>query len=229
MCHNSCLKFGKDVLSSKDIKNKTVIEVGSLNINGSLREIVNKYNPKKYIGVDLIKGKGVDEICNVNNLSNYFGENIFDLTIATELIEHVRDWKNAINNLKKVTKKGGIILLTTRSKGTKYHGYPYDFWRFEIDDFRYIFSDFTIKNLEKDKSTLPGIFIKAIKPYSFIEKKIENFSVYSIIKNTKASSVSRADFYFFLLKYKIRMLLKKYLSKSVKFFIKRFIILNDQI
>ena len=62
MCHMSCLEFGKRALFREEIEGKKIIEVGSLNINGSLRDMVIKYNPNSYAGIDLTQGPGVDMI-----------------------------------------------------------------------------------------------------------------------------------------------------------------------
>ena len=40
MCNNACIQFVKKNLNDSDIKGKSVIEVGSLDINGTLRPIV---------------------------------------------------------------------------------------------------------------------------------------------------------------------------------------------
>ena len=171
MCNQSGLQFGKSHLSQSEVKDKIVIEVGSRDVNGSIREDIESLNPLSYIGVDMLEGKGVDEICDVNNLVTKYGNDKFDLVISTELMEHVREWHKAISNLKNILKPDGILLLTTRSKGFGYHGFPFDFWRYEIDDMKIIFSDFIIEAYENDTSA-PGVFIKARKPTNFSEKDL---------------------------------------------------------
>jgi hypothetical protein len=94
------------------------------------------------------------------------------------MIEHVENWQNVINNFKSILKVGGTLLITTRSKGFPYHCYPYDFWRFEIDDMEYIFTDFEIQYLESDLSE-PGVFIKA-KKLNNNQINLDNYKLYSM-------------------------------------------------
>jgi SAM-dependent methyltransferase len=195
MCHESCIDFGKANLKEEDVRDKSVIEVGSLNVNGSLRSIIEAFMPSSYIGVDLVGGAGVDQICKIENLINKFGRNRFDLVICTEVLEHVRNWEKAIHNLKQINKPNGVILITTRSRGKAYHGYPYDFWRYEIYDMKLIFSDFSIKILEEDPQS-PGVFFLGRKPKDFIENNAE-IKLYSILLNTR-TSIAIASIYEFL-------------------------------
>src|SRR4026209_2299794 len=60
MCHSSCITFGKTNLTKDDIEGKRVLEVGSFNVNGSLRTIVETLRPQQYVGVDFQEGPGVD-------------------------------------------------------------------------------------------------------------------------------------------------------------------------
>lgn len=187
MCHVSCILFGAKHLKEKEIKGKKIIEVGSYDVNGSLRPLLESYEPEKYVGVDIEKGPGVDVICNAENMIDKFGKESFDVVISTELLEHVQNWKKVISNIKGVCMDGGIILITTRSKGFPYHGYPYDFWRYEAEDMKYIFSDCEILALEKD-SQAHGVFIKIKKPNNFIENNLLDYKLHSIITDKKVTT-----------------------------------------
>jgi len=91
MCHVSCVIFGASNLSKEEIQGKRVIELGSYDVNGSLRTYVKSLNPSEYIGVDIKKGPGVDIVCDAENIVDKFGNEAFDVVISTELLEHVRN------------------------------------------------------------------------------------------------------------------------------------------
>ncbi len=186
-----CILFGAINLKKDEIEGKRIIEIGSRDVNGSLRPLIESYRPKHYIGVDIIPGSGVDITCDVKNLVSKFGKQTFDVIISTELLEHVRDWRLAIHNIKNVCKPNGIILLTTRSYGFGYHGYPYDFWRYQIEDMKYIFQDYIIEKSEKDPQK--GVFIKAIKPKNFVEKDLSDCKLYSIVVNKRVKELCDKD------------------------------------
>lgn len=156
-------EFVKNNLIKEDIENKDIIEVGSLNVNGTVRHFIEEYNPALYIGCDISEGDCVDEICDVYDLVDRYGEERYDIVISCEMMEHVRDWKKAINNMKKILKVGGKIIITTRSPSFHYHEYPNDFWRFTENDFKIIFDDFDILSIGFDAKEDPGIFICAKK------------------------------------------------------------------
>ena len=225
MCNQACIDFVRKVLTEKDVRGKSVIEVGSLDVNGSVRPVVELLQPAKYTGVDIKKGPGVDQICGANDLSAQFGNEVFDLLISTELIEHVRDWKRAIHNFKNILKPKGIILITTRSFGYSYHGYPFDFWRYEMKDMQILFSDFVITNIEKD-SLRPGVFIKAWKSFPFSENNLLDYSLYSIIKCKRSPRINTVDIAMFQIYYFIRYLLSAILPEFLKRIIKKWVINN---
>lgn len=207
MCNVSGIIFGAANLLVREVKDKSVLEVGALDVNGSLRPVIEALHPKKYVGVDLVVGPGVDQICDAADLEAEFGAHSFEVVVATEILEHVRDWRAAIHNLKAVCTKGGVVLITTRSRGHRYHGYPVDFWRYEIGDMRRIFADFTILKLEADRLE-PGVFLKARKPRRFREKNLENIRLYSIVANRRARTLSARDFqtlYFLRLRLKVKI------------------------
>jgi len=222
MCNKACIDFGITNLSKEDVNGKDVIEVGSLDLNGSLRSIVERLKPQQYTGVDILKGTGVDLICGAEALLEFFGYEKFDIVISTELIEHVRDWQKLIGNFKKLLKPDGVLLITTRSKGYGYHGYPFDYWRYELTDMRIIFSDFIIEAIDKDP-LVPGVFIKVRKPVVFIENDISKYQLYSIINNKRCVEVGNFEILFFKVTYVLHDILSKILPIPVKAIIKRII------
>lgn len=138
MCNSWCYDF---VTESQRWwpKRPTILEVGSLNVNGSPRDVCRDLPYASYYGVDLVAGPGVDEIVDVVDLPTKLQQR-FDVVISTEMLEHVHDWKKALYALIEMVKENGVLVLTTRSPGFEYHPFPEDNWRFRADDFCGIFA-----------------------------------------------------------------------------------------
>jgi len=186
----SVLEFFIENTKSDEFEGKRVIEVGSKYVNGSVRPLIEKFlKPKEYIGVDLEEGKFVDVVLDAEKLVDHFGKESFDIVVSTELLEHVTNWRSVINNMKEILKKDGYIYITTRSKGFPYHAYPYDFWRYEVDDMKKIFEDFEIIKIESDLET-PGVFLKAKKPNNYSKPvDLSNINLYSIVLGKRTQKV----------------------------------------
>jgi SAM-dependent methyltransferase len=210
MCNVACLQFGRSHLTAQDVRGKKVIEVGSRDVNGSLRADIVQFGPSSYLGVDVATGPGVDEVCDITELAGRYGLEGFDVVISTEVLEHVRDWRAAVSNLKRILRPNGVLLVTTRSKGFPYHGYPYDFWRYEVDDIRAIFSDLTVEVIEKDPVS-PGVFVRAYKPAGFSERNLEPINLYSIVTHAHAHHVTDIEVYARRFRHKVRRFLARLL------------------
>ncbi len=184
MCDENCIVWGQDNISPDEIKGKRILEVGSLNVNGTLRHAIEKMNPLEYIGVDIIEGNGVDIICDAENLVGRFGEESFDFVLSTCMLEHVQDWKTCVSQIKRVCKKGGYILIIVPSM-YPYHEYPHDYWRFSKTDVIRIFRDCEIIKLEHDYEVLEDqklslVYLKCKKPKFFREVNLDNYEVYKV-------------------------------------------------
>lgn len=105
-----------------------VLEVGSLNINGTVRDFFEKnvldaeekMPTPPYIGLDLIEGKDVDIVCPGNEYDA--PDESFDTVISTECFEHDKHWQETFANMFRMTKKGGLVIFTCASEGRHEHG-----------------------------------------------------------------------------------------------------------
>jgi SAM-dependent methyltransferase len=199
MCNPACIDFARKHLDSWEVRDRAVLEVGSLDVNGSLRAYVESLGPTRYVGIDIVPGTGVDEVCDARDALERYGPQSFDVLISTELIEHVRDWREVVHGFKQMLRPEGVLIVTTRSRGHPYHGYPADFWRYEIEDLRQIFGDLQIETLENDPIEV-GVFLKARKPHIFEENKLDAVALYSMITKTRTQAVSRWRLLLFRLK-----------------------------
>ena len=192
VCNAACILFGFRSISASEVAGKRVLEIGSADRNGSLRPIIESYHPREYVGIDVEPGPGVDRVAEAGQIADVFGEDSFDLVVSTETLEHIRDWRGAVSNIKRVCRRGGVVLLTTRSIGFPYHAYPYDFWRYDPGDVRAIFSDMEIVTLEKDSEITPGVFAKIRKPLDFRENDLSNHELYSIVSGRRVRQLDGA-------------------------------------
>ncbi len=138
MCNQWCLAFGRR-LKPKLPQRARVLDVGSRDVNGSMREVFADL-ASSYVGVDIEAGPGVDVVGDVVDLGEVVGWNAFDLVVSTEMIEHCEPWRDAVSAMVASVRVGGYVLITTRSPGFALHGYPSDHWRYTRADMRRIFA-----------------------------------------------------------------------------------------
>lgn len=170
-----------NAISREEFVDKDILDIGSYDVNGSLRSIIQPtLAVKSYLGTDMRAGSGVDQVIPAEQLLNKFGEKSFDIIICTEMLEHAANWQTCIMNIKYLLRSNGMLLLTTRSQGFPLHDYPFDCWRFSIDDMQYIFGDMTIENICSDPQD-PGIFIRVKKPDPWLYiQNLVGYDVYSM-------------------------------------------------
>lgn len=98
-------------------ENTKVLEVGSLNINGTVRDFFTNCG---YLGVDVGDGPGVDMVARGEDLE--FDDETFDVTISTECFEHAQNWREILRNMVRMTKVGGLVVVTCAGPGRPEHG-----------------------------------------------------------------------------------------------------------
>lgn len=94
---------------------KNVLEVGSLNINGSIRQFFQQCN---YVGVDLGAGRDVDVIAKGEDLS--YADGSFDVVASCECFEHNPEWAKTFGNM--VRMSCGLVFFSCATTGRAEHG-----------------------------------------------------------------------------------------------------------
>jgi len=118
-----------------------VYEFGAFRVSGQrhLPEVRDFFTDKAFVGCDLRMGPGVDEVQDLHALA------IPDGSVGTVLlfdtIEHVRAPWQALAEIHRVLKPGGIVIMTSVWY-FPIHAYPDDYWRFTASAFRTLFEDF---------------------------------------------------------------------------------------
>ena len=130
--HLSAMYFGQQFFNSYGKGKKLdILDIGSLNVNGSLREVAPK--DCNYTGVDYESGDGVDIVMQaVDGGRLPFRDNSFDLIVSSSAFEHAPHFWEDILEMSRVLKPGGFIYINAPSNG-EYHRYPNDNWRFYPD------------------------------------------------------------------------------------------------
>lgn len=157
--HGSVMGFVERMIQPEMIDGKLVIEIGSLNVNGSPREILQqKFRPAKYLGIDIREGDGVDRVLSLYDAPKEL-QLKYDLVICTEVMEHLEDWRAGVDAMKDLMATNAHLLVTTRSPGFPKHDEPHDYWRFTPVDFGVIFGD--MANIIFPDEEVPGVFMMA--------------------------------------------------------------------
>lgn len=108
---------GMAQISPKHFENQRVLEVGSRDINGSIRGLFLNCD---YTGLDLTPGPGVDKVCHVVDLDE--PDESYGTVVSTEALEHDRLWKHSLKKMQRLVKPGGVLILSFASNGRPEHG-----------------------------------------------------------------------------------------------------------
>ena len=118
MAHPEQYDFCRGILNAmpKMKSNVSVLDVGSLDINGNNRGLF--LLPFEYTGIDVAPGKNVDVVC----LGHEFRGGPFDVVISTECLEHDPYYINTMANMYALLRQGGLLMMTAATIGRPEHG-----------------------------------------------------------------------------------------------------------
>ena len=94
-----------------------VLEIGSLDINGSIRGF---FNECEYIGIDVAEGKCVDVVCQGQEYDA--SNDSFDHVVSCETLEHNPYWKETFTNMIRLCRPGGLVSMSCATSGRGEHG-----------------------------------------------------------------------------------------------------------
>jgi SAM-dependent methyltransferase len=142
------LEFARRARAEFGIPVGHVLEVGSLNVNGTIREVFQA-DAADYIGVDAAPGDCVDFLVDGERLTENFPLGYFDTVLCFECLEHtVRPWL-VVEQMRRVLKPGGHLWVSTPTYGFPLHRFPVDCYRFGEDAYRlWLFAGMKLLRLE---------------------------------------------------------------------------------
>ena len=128
---NNCKRFF-DTYGDHLKDGTRVIDIGSLDVNGSLKSVT----PKRfdYVGLDFATGKGVDILLtDAYNLP--LESESADVIVSSSCFEHAEMFWLSFLEIMRVLKPDGLFYMNAPSNGL-FHRYPVDCWRFYTDSGR---------------------------------------------------------------------------------------------
>ncbi len=159
-----------------------ILEIGSFRVEGQeeLANIRGLFAEKKFVGVDMRAGLGVDRIENIHALripSNSVGS-----VICIDTLEHVENIEKAMNEMYRILKPYGVIVIIS-VMNFPIHDYPSDYWRFTPQCFKRLLEKFedVIVESDGDEKFPTGIYGAGIKKKRYsallelLKKSVLNF------------------------------------------------------
>ena len=133
--HSNYLQYLTDVGNHKGIK---ILEIGSREVTGK-SDARKRFSNAEYVGFDYYPGPNVDVVGDAHKLSQYFGNERFDIIYSSAVFEHfAMPWLVA-TEIAKLLKIGGIIFVETHFSFSS-HERPWHFFQFSDMALRVLFS-----------------------------------------------------------------------------------------
>lgn len=124
---NNCIRFYDTY--GMYFNNPKILDVGSFDVNGSLRDIFP--DTCDYVGIDQESGKNVDIVLD-NPYKFPFENESFDIVVSSSCFEHVELFWVTFLEAMRVLKPKGLLYINAPTNG-RFHRHPIDCWRFFPD------------------------------------------------------------------------------------------------
>lgn len=93
----------------------SVIEFGSLDINGSVRPL---FTGCRFTGIDLVAGPGVDVVADA---ATWTPAEHVDCVVCCEVFEHTPDWPALVDSAARALCDSGVLIVTCAGPGRGPH------------------------------------------------------------------------------------------------------------
>lgn len=157
--HPSVREFVAHTVTARGLRDASVLEVGSLDVNGTVRDLLIG----DYVGIDMRAGAGVDVVCDAHDLP-YHDE--FYVIVCTEMLEHDSQPWVSLSKMRQAARKDAHLILTCRGYDRRgcfpLHDYPSDLWRFSVEGIEHLLkhTGWVPVGVEPDPES-PGVFAHA--------------------------------------------------------------------
>jgi SAM-dependent methyltransferase len=126
--HDTALLAGALFAKVYTQEGQTVVDIGSMDVNGSLRPF---YSHAKYVGVDMCAHTSVDVVVKPHTPLPFETGSV-DAVISSSCFEHDPCFWLTFREICRIVKLGGYIYINAPSNGVT-HQFPCDCWRFFPD------------------------------------------------------------------------------------------------
>ena len=126
---------------------KRTLDVGS---GGSSYD---RFFPNR-LTVDIDPARNPEVVADAQNLP--FKDEEFEVVLCTEVLEHVKNPFVVEQELRRVTKKGGMLILSTRFV-FPLHDVPHDYWRFTKYGLKELFKEWEVVDIQNETKTFSTI------------------------------------------------------------------------
>ena len=100
-----------------------------------------EFEHTRYVGVDLAVGDATWDYTALDTISNLvrlpFDDDLFDVVLCTQVLEHVPEPQRVLNELSRVLKPGGKLYLSAPQSWHQ-HQKPHDYYRYTSFGLRYL-------------------------------------------------------------------------------------------